>query len=89
MTKKHHRHHHRPRVIGHGVLAFTEDGVMGCLHSRDERCDLTGMTGKDIERAQRHRPQVLYEATGRAHSGAVSEAYRRNWAANFKPGEKN
>lgn len=85
-SKRKHRH---PRIVGHGVIAFTEDGIVGCLHPRDERCEVTGCTGKELERAQRHRPKVLYEATGRAHSGATSDAYRRNWTATFKRGEKN
>jgi hypothetical protein len=89
MTKKRHQHRHRPRIVGHGVIALTEDGLVGCLHPRDERCEVTGCTGLELEHAARHRPKVLYEATGHAHSGATSEAYRRNWARNFKPGEKN
>ena len=83
MTK--HRRH-RPRVLGHGVLILTKDGPQGCLHGRHERCDITGMTGKELEQLlpRERRPTVLYEAKGHAHSGVATAAYRRNWDTTFK-----
>lgn len=76
-------HKRRLRVIGHGVLLLTERGPRLCVHPRHERCEISGLTGKELER-RADAPEVLYEAKGRAHSGAVSAAYRRNWDHTFK-----
>lgn len=63
----------------HGTATEIAPGLasMDCLHPIDEKCDKTGFGGGE----------VVYDS-GKAHSGATSDAFRSGWDRIFA-GEKS